>query len=387
MSHCQTLMDFRSKELQDQRRESEDARRRNTELARQRPGVAQSWFDPSKHTEIVGCDFGGGEMFVYMLRSGRAIKDIPLRDAAKVLSSLGNGAAAFAEQAHLGTPQRGKSLSQPFTMEQLLDIYRGCRDSGVSLFLTAHQHTRKIRDWSAIHSGGLVDRGKSCDLNDAKGLAYYYEHKNAMSVRKPLEEFGFSKSCTYGKLVRAHSNFVLNAASVHGYGGQVFESVSRLATDIQCGLDRIKEHRPEKTRFVNRKVAFSLASLIVTEIDGAPARFVCDGSPLGWRSFKQSVLRFSPFHYKGGRARSNICWHAFRPYFANIAKRRGVSVKQGASYVPHCEFDEPQEAARREAWLRIRRQMRDAYFVALEACQQLDVYDVITEDAEVSIGR
>lgn len=387
MAQSQTLIPFLKDAMAEELLQAEAARESRTQAASQRSGLARPWFDPAAHTEIVGCDFGGGVMFLHELRSGRDQSDIPLCDVRKTLSSLGRGTAVFAEHAHLGTPQRGKSLSQPFTAEELLDIYRDCRAAGVSIFLTPHQHTRKIRDWSAIHSGGLVEHGKSCDLNDARGLAYYYEHKNAMSVRKPLEEFGFTKSCTYGKLVRAQSNLVLNAASVHGYEGKVFRAVASLATEILVGLSRIKEHRADATRFAGRKVAFSLASLIVTEVDGVAAKFVCDGTTLGWRRFKQDVLRFSPYHYKGGRARSNFCWHAFRPFFAKIARRRGVSVKQGAAYVPHCQFSDAQEAARREAWLRIRREMRAAYFVALEASSHLDAYEVLAEEQEVGRGR
>jgi hypothetical protein len=361
------------------RQENEDARRLVIESHRGYKTVRQSWLDPGEHDEIVGVDFGSGSAWLHFLRANLdeqvTAEALPLR-----LMSLARRSAVVGELAHLGRAQTSQSKAQPYTAETLLGLYPALEENGVTLRLAPHQHSRRMREWSAKHFPTLVTAEKTSDANDARAIACYVQHKNCLSLMRPPRTFDRSPASLYGDLVRAESNVVLNDASSRGYEGEVHPAISYLAAAIASRVER-------PGCFVNHKIAFSIASLITSERDGIPVRFVLNGKPPGWRKFKKYVLKSSPFHQKGGRARSNIFWHTFRPFMERLAGTVGESVKVGGkSYVRHAEYSEDQEAVKKYAMRQLREEIAAAYRLAVEMTAGLECFEILNEEMEGAIN-
>jgi hypothetical protein len=335
-------------------------------------GDARSWCDPSRHTEVVGIDFGSGRANLHLLREGRDIVGVLFKDFTSVVKSLPHGCLAVCDDAHLGRPQTSRSLAQPFAAGQLREIYDTFATMNSLLRLFPHQNSRKAREWAANHcEDGLVDSDKTTDINDARALAFYVGHNNSIALRKPPSNFDRGDVREYGALVREASNIVLNAARVRGYSGEVFPSIATVARKL---LNRVGEVRG----FVNNeKVAFTIAALTMTEIEGVPFRFTFNGKQIGSKAFLTHVVMSSSCHYRGGVARSNLMWHRFRAFFSDIASAAGEPVKVGRKFVPFGSFTDEQELQRRMAMKAFRKQIKEAYRVAVELAGEFEGHEIL----------
>lgn len=341
--------------------------------------VAKTWCDPLSHCEIVGIDFGAGTFCWHKLHAGISVSKIPLKDAYSVLTSFDRGTLVIVERAHLATPQTNQSLAQPFTANELQRIYTDCAANGITLRLFPHHHTRKCRDWAAKHAPpGLIDATKSTDINDAKGLAYYVCHNNGVALGKPPESFDSDGSRLYASAVRKISNVVLNAAAARGYDGQVFRGVARIAARIPAAMQTQRD-------FVNDKVAFSIASLAVTEHRGVSVKFVYKGDHApGANMWLRHVVGSSSVHHRGGRARSNMMWHRFRPFLKDFAAREFCLVtKKNNSYIKFAEYTPDLDACRRAAWKKVRQELKLAYRIAVDLSSDFKPFDPVQQKWEV----
>lgn len=335
-------------------------------------GVERSWCDPSRHTEVVGIDFGAGRANLHLLREGRDIVGISFEDFTPAIKSLPQGCLAVCDDAHLGRPQTDRSLAQPFTAEQLWEIYDTFATMKSLLRLFPHQNSRKAREWAANHcEDGLVDSDKTTDINDARALAFYVGHNNSIALRKPPSNFDRSDVREYGALVREASNIVLNAARVRGYSGEVFPSIATVARKL---LNRVGDVRGLVN---NEKVAFTIAALTMTEIDGVPFRLTFKGKAIASKAFLRHVVMCSSCHYGGGVARSNLMWHRFRAFLSEIASAAGEPVKVGRKFVPFGSFTDEQELQRRLATRAFRKQMKEAYRTASELAAEFEGYEIL----------
>lgn len=366
--------DFIEQQIAEERRNLERTRKHYAAIDREGYIVNKKWLDPRVFSEIIGVDFGAGKMHFHRLY---ASDDgcVPLHLVPSTLESFGAATLVVVERAHLATPQTERSLSQPFTAEQLTDIYERCRNAGVTIKLFPHHHTRKCRDWSAIQRPGLIEFGKSSDINDARGLAYYVRWNNGIALGNPPASFCESRKTMYGKAVRKQSNVTLNAARARGYYGEVFPSVAIIAKAVS-------ERFQEISSFVDYKVAFSIASLVVTEIDGEPARFSYEGRAPGADFFMKRVILFSSVHHGGGVARSNLFWHRFRPFLARFAQSLCESTKNGQRYVKFSHFTPSQDRIRRQALRSVRLEVRDAYRLAVGFSSEWPTHEVLQAEME-----
>ena len=370
---------FIKEAIEDERQQADKRRQLLASINDVGINVDQTWLDPRVFSEIVGADFGAGKMHFHKLY---ACQDgcVPLQLVADTLESFGAATLVVVERAHFATAQTEQSLAHPFTADQLLDIYQRCLSAGVTLKLFPHHHTRKARDWSARHCSELVELGKSSDLNDARGLAYYVRWNNGVALGNPPSRFSQSRQRDYGKAVRKQSNRVLNAARSRGYSGEVFQCVANLAAGIA-------ERCENETSFIDYKVAYSLASFVVTEIDGQPVRFTYNGRTAGADFFLKKVMLFSSVHHRGGVGRSNLFWHRFRPFLARFAQSLGESTKSGKKYVKFSEFSPSQDFVRRKAWKSVRHEVRAAYRVAVELSGDLEPFELLEQSMELAYGR
>lgn len=341
--------------------------------AREIAAAAQSWCDPKAFAEIVGVDFGGGCMCFHCLISGEEKTRIPYKKVVETFESFPDGTLVIAEKAHLGTPRTSKSLAQPFTEQDLRRIAVACSTNGKALVLFPHQHSRKAREWAAANAEpGFVDPEKDTDINDARALAFYVANNNGISLAKPQDDFSVHPMRKYGMLVRQRANNSLNAARTHGYDSEILPEISRLAADILAAVGR-------KDGYVDDKIAFTIASNVIVEVDGKSFRFTYQGKPPGVRFFMRDVLMFSPFHHAGGVGRSNMEWHRFRSWAAKQAAKAGVPYKENRKYIKYGAFTPEQEQFVRGLHKQVRREVRDAYLVAVELSGGLPGLEILDD--------
>jgi hypothetical protein len=350
-------------------------------------GTQRSWCDPTRYREIVGVDFGRGSFWYYSLFSGTSGSGT-YTQIKQVFTSFNPGTLIVVERAHLATPQTKKSLAQPMTGEELLDLYESCRKRDIFVKFFPHYHTRKCREWVAKNCSDLaVVAEKDSDLNDAICLAAYVANNNGVSLSNPPATFDVCQKRLFGKHVRVNANILLNAARVRGYRGQVFPAVLELARLIpkRLGVHCSFYSKPKGDE--DNKAAWSIACLIINEdIDGNASRYVFKGSVPGKNFWMRNVLMFSSLHHRAGVARSNLLKHRFPAFLSEFAARQNVSTRMPRSekglYKPFSSFDKTQEQLRVECWRAVRLETKRAYDIACEYAEQQGFSDYEILDQE-----
>jgi hypothetical protein len=335
--------------------------------------VAKTWCDPDKHAPIIGADCGGGKVHYFNLHTEK--KDVcNIRKFLEIAPKFGSGTLLIIEHAHLATPRTQKSLAQPYTAEELLRLYRECEASGVTIRLFPHSHTRKARDWVAVNMPQTgVEKGKSTDENDAKGLAYYVKNNNSVALVKPPKDFEITDKRRYGSIVVAKSNDVLNVMRRHGYerGDELINWF-----DFAFGLSQRAKGQFD---FFDEKQSFTLASLVVTEQDGELMSFAYKNQIPGFHFWKTDVLKMSSLHRGGGIARSNTNHHKFRSYIVNYAKNRhGVCLKKGTKRKEFCEYSHTENRIRTACWKHVRDEIKAVYRIAVDMAKDFKRFDVLS---------
>jgi len=340
--------------------------------------VSRCWCDPSSFVDVVGVDFGSCEMHLYSSATNRAWK-VAASAATDAILSLQSGTLVTGEWAHLATPRTARSLAQPFSEFELLDLYTAAQSRGITVKLFPHYHSGRARAWAAARFPGLQSAEKG-DSADAMALALYLLHCNGISLADPPLSFSKDPKREYGRAVREYSSIALNAERTSKYAGRHFPHVIDIGNEI---------YRRRGKR-IGSKACHSIASLIVTQVDGLPLMFVRNGRPPGVEMWWRHVARMTPFHHKGGLARSNLMLHAFRPFLRKFGNRHGVSMGKKNQVVPFGEHGDSQAAVRTRAMKDFRDTAKDCYRVgvAVAVQRELQTIDPVqTPWKEVADGR
>lgn len=341
----------------------------------------RSWCSPSTATHIVGLDCGkGGSLFAFWLDPERP--EVVKGDVLAWFRKLPKHTLVVVEHAHMATPRTKKSLAQPFTAEQLLEIYRICESGSINLLMLPHHHTKKCREWAANNFPNV--EGEKSDENDARAFAHYVGHCNGLSLVKPHERFCADLTCghgdcrrrRFGEAVIAQSNIMLNAERTYKYSGEHFPDLVLLA-------DRFIKHAKANDLpfFKETMHAFSVLSLICTVSEGVVVAYGSGGKRPGFDMWRRHVLKFTPSHHTAGIARSNINHHRFRTYLDEFAASLLVFMKElkpdkkSETLIPFGRHTPEQDAVRRACWKDVRHQMREAYFYFVRQTQDCRVVD------------
>lgn len=340
--------------------------------------IARSWCDPSQYEEVVGLDFGGNVAHYYMARS-RKNGHMPFKGLLAWLLRLPRNTLVVCESAHLGVPQTEMSLAQPFTAEQLLKLYADLRAGGITLKLAPHSHTgKRMRFWVAHYHPDLMCDAKKSDAADAMTLAVYVDRCNEISLANPHKSFRRSAGRKFGRKVTKLSNAVLNAERTDKYSGSFYPLIVELARKVR-----------RRESFPTLKFVVTVASTLFAEHDGRLCVFTHRGHVPGRWFWMRDVLRMSPWHHEGGTARSNLMWHAFRPYLQHRAKRSGVNVKAGNKYKKFAHHDSRQKSARTLAMRSFRQMLLRCRDLCLDQAQRMNAGHLELTDVaeEVRCGR
>ncbi len=339
--------------------------------------AGREWCDPAAFIEVVGLDFGSCKVHFYMARS-RKSGSVPPEKLVSWLARLSRGTLVVCEWAHLAVPQTQKSLAQPFTAEQLQDVYKMLAGRGVTLKLAPHGHSRRMRESVSVAHPGLIADSEKSDSADAISLALFVSEFNEISLADPPRSFAKSAARVYGQKVRDASNTVLNAERTTGYRGKYFPLLLAVAAKVskKCG------------RLVNKKVALSLASTLAIEDSSGLRVFTHYGQIPGFWFWKRHVLMMSPWHHRAGIGRSNLMWHAFRPWVSGYARRvHGVNLRDGNKYKKVAQMSDKEKEARTAGLKVVRNRLRDARALCIKEFERMKAGRMELTDTEATDGQ
>lgn len=267
----------------------------------------------------------------------------------RTLSWLPAGSLLICESAHLGTPRTAFSLAQVYTEAELLDLYAALAAKGCELRLFPQGITAKARALAGVD-------GKS-DEADLRAIAYYVQAFPQASLRKPPKSFAVERRVDAGWSFKKENDGILNVARRYNYAldgdfvasfvnDNIDELASRLSDNAKQFMHLSDDYR-SKTKGKTWKQSkprmsrlYTLTALFLHP-KGYARKRPDTGSLPGINWLKRYVLHFSPFHLKGGIARSNLKWHGFRNEAMNAMGTRKAG--PNGKVLSHYNFDEEQQ--------------------------------------------
>ena len=312
-------------------------------------------------------DFGGNSVTIFN-DDDDSVRKISHQDFLNVPRELPEGSLLVCEHAHMGCVRERLSKSQPFTKDELVTFYEDCKENGIQFRLWPHHLTARAR----AEYGDIDDKS---DEKDARAIAYMVKKHPEICMLKPSEDkLSFSPLQSEQLEFRKETNFILNDARSIKYKDDNLEFLKGivpelidLASDEEVFLDvfDIQESKRKNVKYNNPKnltpLMYTLQSFLI-DGSGNPRYRPSTGGLPGWKFIKSGVLVQSPFHFRGGVARSNIVFHSLRSYTNKKAKEDGfmfgkkTSSKQGRS-----EYDDFKNDKFRSYRLRFNKALKECF--------------------------
>ena len=292
-------------------------------------------------------DCGMNTATIYSAKTGE-VETIRHDALLNLPESLPKGSTIMCEYAHLGCPRKKRSLSQPFEDWRLMDLYERFKERDITLKLFPQQSTPRACNY-AIKVTGDKDREKS-DITDPESIYFLLRDFPEISLMNPPRSFEVSDKREESYEWVADSNMYLNIARRYSYvkaegdkGGesddflvqnmqQVYEAVSETCRSA-FGLDTYKSNRGKvkKGQINLNKMKKAQVYSVLTQLldaDGNPRIRKSTGKLPSWKFIKRYSIKMTPFHFKGGVARSNLYYHGARHWVsAQMADELGVTSK------------------------------------------------------------
>lgn len=305
---------------------------------------------------------------------------------------LPRGSQLRCEYAHLGCPRKKRSKSQPFTEDQLLQLYRNLRKSGINLLLTPQQSTPRACNRSKLPKS---------DENDPKSICLLLEAYPEISLMKPPRNFKLSDKRRESYEWVEESNLILNNQRGENYkeDNPLYKFVLNNIEEIFNNYPILEEAFSDKgdARFKSnskgrpanqQKGNINPKKLKLNQIYSVLCQLMNEEGELrfrektdmlaGWAFIKRFALKQSPFHLKGGVARSNLYWHGMRHFISSkasedfgITKKSFMSKKRGGYYDSETgKYIEPMSYCEERVFLMYRQKYCKAIKVLYIACKQ-----------------
>ena len=94
-----------------------------------------------------------------------------------------------------------------------------------------------------------------------------------------------------------------------------------------CATGKQGEYKLGKNTDVKLGALYSIICTLINSEGEIRIRPETGDMP-GWPYIKQYILKFTPFHQRGGVARSNLWWHTFRSVLNESGKKHGLDYKR-----------------------------------------------------------
>jgi len=296
---------------------------------------------------IVVVDFGGKEWTSF---DGQSVQCLSTDDFLRLDQWCKKGTMLIVEHAHLGCPRTNKSLAQVYTAPELQDFYRYALSLDIEVRLFPQSQTPKARAFAGIK---VKD-----DVNDAQGIFVYVLSNPSVldSLKHPPRSFEPEHWREAGWVFKDDTNVILNVARRFNYKTEgdkitsfVIDNLERLAAIVP---DDAKEifgllHRKKDGSFYaldsqqgpSLSKLYTLAALLLNEEGNLRLRPDTGRSPgIGW--LMRTQIATTPFHHRGGIARSNIMWHGCKNYV--VGKMGTRKAGPGGKMLSHYDFSPAQ---------------------------------------------
>lgn len=255
---------------------------------------------------------------------------------------LPKGTKVVSEEAHLGTARRGLSKSQPYTAEELLQFYDNCENNGIEMRLFPQQSTFRAQQYYRTkHNLSEEDFPKS-DENDPKAIHELLIDYTEISLSRPKTTFMEDPVREEGYAFKSDLNIHLNHARASEPKAYAYEddgckkfiidhidlirSLVSGVTQEAFGLGEESLYKKTGKVNLNKMKMTQFYSVVASLIDyhGNPRYRASTGALPGWKFIKKYVIPMSPFHRRGGVARSNLYHHGLKNYLKNQAEIKGL---------------------------------------------------------------
>lgn len=270
-------------------------------------------------------------------------KVITHTDVLQLPDTLDSGTTVVAEYAHLGCPRQKYSLSQPFTENLLRDLYRRFADKDITLKLFPQQSTPRATTYSGLTKS---------DIDDPKSIYLLLKNFPQISLMNPPTSFETPDIVKEGWEWKDTTNKILNVARRYGYESNddynsvfikenisnIYENLSVIARDV-FGLQLFKKtskHGEAGTVNLNKINMCQIYSVlaIFRDFDGQLRLYRDTGRFPSNYFIKRYVLCMTPFHFRGGVARSNLYYHGAMNWIIKKAKENdNINLKRKITVV------------------------------------------------------
>lgn len=309
-------------------------------------------------THIVDC--GANSATLYTVETD-TVEVLTHADVLNLPERLSSGSHIVGEYSHLGCPRTEFSLSQPYTEELLLDFYKRLQDNNIKLSLFPQKSTPRACSWSGL---------KKSDMTDPIAIYNLLRDFPEICMMKPPRSLQTSLKRAESYVLKKKINAAINRArrEAPSYSTDLVSEIIRKNLDAlynylsplerdMFGFTRttpkgkVCENRFTKNTDNGKKGEWkidvqsggvsmqALYAIFVCFID--PYWDVDDTHPIRMRTdfganemipvsksyCKRFLLCQSPFHLKGGVARSNLYHHGIRNWTKRRAILHGLNLK------------------------------------------------------------
>lgn len=268
---------------------------------------------------------------------------------------LPRGSRVVCEEAHLGTARLSTSLSQPFTADELIKFYNACAKKGIELRWFPQQSTYNAQVYYRTKYKLTQKQFPKSDENDPKAIYEYLIDHVRTSLGKPKKSFEVDPVREEANELKALLNSELGEARstdkpkykynqpndqcrkfINQNAALFFDRLSPVAKRVfgfenwsgekkeweSCIYKVGKAKGEPNINKVKIPQLYSVVTLLV-KFDGSLRIRPSTGAVPGWKYAKRYLLSMSPFHWKGGVARSNLYHHGIKNYHKLQCKING----------------------------------------------------------------
>lgn len=264
------------------------------------------------------------------------------------------GSNLVVENAHLGVPRTDLSLAQVHTDVELLKFYADVKAKHGKLGLFPQGMTAKARKMAGVES--------KSDQDDLIAIAWYVNNVlqgDISSLRKPPASFETPRRVEASWTFKDETNAILNVARRFKYQGPgdriaalvnsnefLTSFANSLSPDAQHFFHLTEDYQYKGKPGQWKKDAARTSRLytmfaLFMKPDGSMRKRPDTKALPGLNWLKRYALNMSPFHFKGGIARSNIKWHFFRNEAISALNTRNAG--PGGKVLSHYAFSPAQQ--------------------------------------------
>jgi len=304
-----------------------------------------------KVTHVVDC--GTNKSTIYTVAT-KSVKTITHAEVLNLPEVLPKNSLVVAEYSHLGCERTEFSLSQPYTRDLLLDLYRRFDKNEIKLRLFPQKSTPRACAYSGLPKSddndpesiylllkdfpeiSLMNPPTSFDLHPKRKESYEYKDYTNLYINMARREQPKYTSDECSKFIRNNIEEIVSRLSDTAkdvFGITVINKKkevkeNRFTRDTVNG--RKGEFKFDSAGGIKMQAIYAVACTII-DPDGNLRTRPSTGAMAGWAYIKRYIFCRSPFHLKGGVARSNLYYHGLKNWVIAKAKENHGLTLRGKS--------------------------------------------------------